>query len=274
MIPIQDGGNKLHLTPTENGRAIPEMATCYPEFLDSVVKPFDLKFMNRVHVPMEFIPLQLDTEQLKSLQLLHYMIKRPDEMLYSLGVLNQYQSLITMIISIEELLAPFLHDKYCYVTIDNRYVKKGTTQRQAGWHIDCLQGDEVPEKKPGNITFSWMDTLPTEYVGAPIDMTDLDVSKDQIFAHLAQRVDETKASRLRINHLQCFSMYCVHRPMVAPADTNRCYIRISYTHVPITSKKMTVNEDIKYPYEIHSTAGEIPKHLKLPGDNNDKSDNE
>lgn len=39
-----------------------------------------------------------------------------------------------------------LEQRYAYLTIDNQPVTSGNYQRQEGWHLDGLQGDEVPNK--------------------------------------------------------------------------------------------------------------------------------
>ena len=152
---------------------------------------------------------------------------------------------------------------YLYLTIDTIDVKEGETQRTPGWHVDCVQGDEVPVKLPTNLTFSWSDTVPMEYVDHDFDIPEhVNVSEYNIFEILAGMVQPDKIRQCEPNLLYGFNTYCVHRSAVAKADTPRTFIRLSYTHVPITNHSATINPKIEYNYEVHSTAGRIPKHLK------------
>lgn len=152
---------------------------------------------------------------------------------------------------------------YVYLTIDTLFVKAGETQRTPGWHVDCVQGDEVPVKKPSNLTFSWCNSVPMEYVdGTFVLPAHVNVSDYNIFECLGQLVIPEDIKRCEVNTLYAMNTYCVHRSAVSKVDTPRTYIRISYTHVPITNTQATLNPRIDYDYKAHSTRGKIPKHLK------------
>lgn len=153
--------------------------------------------------------------------------------------------------------------RYLYLTIDTLFVNAGETQRTPGWHVDCLQGDEVPIKKPSQLTFSWCDTLPMQYADQSFVLPAyVNVSEYNIFECLAQLVKPESIRHCEPNTLYAMNTYCVHRSAVAKTDTPRTFIRLSYTHVPITNTKATLNPKMDYDYVYHTTAGNIPKHLK------------
>ena len=203
------------------------------------------------------------TENFWDYRCLHLLIRQDDSKVMLPAELGQYVILQEMIATTqryEEFMGKF---PYLYLTIDTLFVKAGETQRTPGWHVDCVQGDEVPVKMPTNLTFSWSDTVPMEYADQDFDIpAHVNVSEHNIFEVLSGMVQEDKIRQCEPNMMYVFNTYCLHRSAVAKQDTPRTFIRLSYTHVPITNSSMTVNPDIKYNYEIHSTAGKIPTHLK------------
>ena len=220
---------------------------------------FSLKYINDSHYPKilkENISFPMQVKRLN-----HYCIKLNSNNNYNFGDLND-----ETISKIKEFIYYLpkelnLDDRYCYLTIDNKKVSKGFSQRDSGFHIDGFQGDEVPIKKEGDITLIWMNSLPTEYItNIKIDEK-LNISKYNIFKHIDKNVKINEIKELKLNTLYLINSYQVHRSQIAKHETNRLFIRISFSKIPITSKKMSINSKIKYNYNIHSTSGEIPTNL-------------
>lgn len=220
---------------------------------------FSLKYINDIHYPKvlkENISFPSQVQRLN-----HYCIKLNSESHYNYGDLNS-----ETIKKIKEFISYIpkelnLNDRYCYLTIDNKKVSKGFSQRDSGFHIDGFQGDEVPIKKEGDITLIWMNSLPTEYVNTIKINDNLDISKYNIFKHINENVDVTKINRLEVNTLYLINSYQVHQSQIAKHDLDRLFIRISFSKIPITSKKMSINSKMEYNYNIHSTSGQIPNNL-------------
>ena len=168
------------------------------------------------------------------------------------------------LIDVTQVFAGGMGYPYLYLTVDTLFVEAGKTQRSPGWHVDCLQGDEVPVKKPSQLTFSWSDTLPMEYADQSFELPDyVSMSEHNIFDCLAQCVRPESIRQCKAGVLYAINTYCVHRSAVAEEATERTFLRLSYTHVPITNTQMTVNPLMDYNYPIHSTEGKIPEHLKF-----------
>lgn len=152
---------------------------------------------------------------------------------------------------------------YTYLTIDTGVVKAGEVHRTPGWHVNGLQGDEVPVKKPSDVTFTWCDVLPFEYAHQSFKLPrEINLSEHNIFDCLGRRVNPKKIRSTEPNRIYAMDSYCVHRGTPALIPIRRTFIRVSYTHIPVTSTNMTKNENMAYDYKIHTTTGEIPKHLK------------
>lgn len=155
----------------------------------------------------------------------------------------------------------FAYERYCYITIDTKDVKSNTTQRASGWHLDGLQGDEVPVKKGPDWQFIIYDCLPTLFTTQTFNSDGWNLSKDNIFKKLEEQIDISKIITYPPNTLLLMNAYYAHAAAKSDKQLSRKFIRINFTHCPVTSVKMTVNENIKYNYSIHVTNGIISKHL-------------
>ena len=220
-----------------------------------------------MHQPINLKDNPFSEDDLWGHQKLHYLIKpRSEKKYYTKALLEEIPELDMFIFTCDLILRAsslrgLYENRYAYLTVDTRPVKAGETQRAPGWHIDCVQGDEVPVKQSGNIAFSWCDALPTEYAHQRFDMRGCNISKHNVFKWLDAQVDPESIKEIATNSIMLMNTYCVHRAKVAEADTKRRYVRLSYTHVPITNKRVHINPEIEYDYPVHSTTGEIPDHL-------------
>lgn len=237
---------------------------------------FDISMMQsgiaNMHAPLQLTDPDkvklFEDDALWGKQKLHYLFKVPgDPMWHTKTLMREIPELYRFIqlCQSETLVSQscdLLIDRYGYVTVDTRMARAGESQREGGWHIDCVQGDEVPVKQPGNIAYSWCDALPTEYAHQTFLMAGCDISKHNIFRWAAHQVKDENIKEIVPGALTLMNTYCVHRAKVAEVNTPRRYVRISWTHCPITNSRADINPDIEYPYEPHSTEGEIPCHLK------------
>ena len=243
------------------------------QFRTTCEETFSLDYLNRtiadLHSPISIEGTDdlFGDDELWGHQKLHYMILKPNDSVWYIGELikeiPEIENFIvtTMNIMRFSFLSGLMNERYAYLTIDTRDVKKGESQRAPGWHIDCVQGDEVPVKKSGNIAFTWCDALPTEYAYQTFNTEGCDISKHNVFEWLGNQVKEHRIKTIKTKTLTLMNTYCVHRSPIATEDTKRRYVRLSYTHVPITNKKLEINPTIEYDYPVHSTEGKIPDHL-------------
>ena len=151
--------------------------------------------------------------------------------------------------------------RYCYITLDSGWVDYGETQRIAGWHLDGIQGDEVHVKQNGDFQFIWCNDLPTHFSTQAFDMRGCDLSKHDVNKWIAKQIQPEYVMEIQPHTVYLMNPYYVHKGAEAYKWTYRQFLRISYTHIPVTSTKMTVNPQMEYDYEIHSTDGMIPSTL-------------
>jgi len=195
----------------------------------------------------------------------HLMIKNntdSEPVLSSITNHDVLKFLESCIISAKEKQLP-IHNRYWYLTIDQGLVEPNKTLRLPGWHIDGFQGLEVNIKKPGDFQFIWSNVLPTQFCTQHFDITGLDPSIHNVFNFLSRQVDHANVYSFDDGDLVLMHCYNVHRAAELIGETNiyRKFLRLSFTNTPITSTKMTINDNIKYNYSIHTTTGNIPDNL-------------
>lgn len=230
---------------------------------EHINRPFDLRFFRKESEPIIIRRFDFDRDEFGQYKCLHLLIQQDGKRLHLPEELEDKMDLKEFIGITQHEVRKF-DFMYCYLTIDTTYVKAGQTQRTPGWHVDGLQGDEVPTKYPSDITFTWCDRLPPEVAVQSFDLPDhVNLSEYNIFECLSILVQNDRIGKLAPKTIYAMDSYCVHRGSIAPANMPRTFIRVSYTHIPVTSTKMTINPKMPYNYEIHTTTGNIPKDLKI-----------
>ena len=154
-------------------------------------------------------------------------------------------------------------DRYIYVTVDNKQVSKNKTQRDPGWHIDGMQGGEVLVKKKADFQFVYCSSLPTLFTSQGFNLNGFNEKKNNLFHKLENQIDNSKIKEIDCNAVYLMNPYHVHSAQKCRKEhQDRLFIRVSFSCVPVTSVKMTINPSFQYNYTIHTSSGEIPNYLK------------
>lgn len=232
-------------------------------FWYEVTETFDLRALAKGRSPVDLGEMKL--ESLPSIRVNNYMIRQPGMDCYCYNELendNIWAAVQVANMVIRQAGGVNVTDRYCYVTLDQGWLEKGHTLRSPGWHLDGLQGNEVPVKRPGDVQFIWSDCMPTDFCVQPIDIDGLDMGRYNVFGWISRQVKTENIIKTEPNRLTMMNCYHIHRAVPAQERVYRRFLRISYTCVPITSVTMTVNTDLKYNYEYHITSGYVPAHLR------------
>ena len=223
---------------------------------------FDVRFLEGAHCPYDVGDWFPNEDEFPKGRYLNYLVRQPSESELSLepdteclrGVLGLLESTL-------QGLGIDIENRYTYVTIDQGWVEPGETQRSAGWHIDGLQGDEVPVQQVADAQIIWCDDVPTEWAFQEFDVRGLDVSKHNVFSWLDRQVKDYAVREVLPFGLTLHNAYLVHRCGTARERTHRRFMRVSFTKVPVTATTMTINGSLAYDYSVHTTSGGIPKNL-------------
>jgi hypothetical protein len=241
----------------ETTRAINEFA-----FRAETEAKFDLGYLRFTREPIEVGPFAF--VDFVDVRVNHYMIKSNDSVQYVFGELGRsggVRDFVSRCLSKADELGLDTRSRYAYLTVDQNPVEPGKTQRESGWHIDGMQGTEVPEKKPADFQFIWTDATPTRFCTQTFDVEGLDVARHNVFNWLSRQVAEQTCYSLREGTIYLMNAYHVHTATPAKERLYRRFVRLSFTNTPITSVKMTPNPDIHYNYPTGVTSGDIPKGL-------------
>lgn len=232
-------------------------------FVAETQVPFNLKFLNFTREPIKVEAFNFSDFPRGRVN--HYMIKENNSGDFNFGELEDNEDIKAFVQSCyskanEMGLDP--DNRYSYLTIDQLHVKGGESQRESGWHIDGMQGIEVPEKKDPDFQFIWADNTPTRFCTQTFNMQGANEAIHNIFKWVGRQVDENLCYYLKANEIYLMNAYHVHTAVKGIKPVFRRFVRLSFTNTPITSTRMTKNPKINYNYPIGTTTGAIPKNLK------------
>ena len=232
--------------------------------MDDVSLPFSAERLALVRLPLDAGGFRLDRVEPRWQRRNHYLIKRR---LDDTPVLEGLEK--TLVRFCQRALADAnkrglpVQDRYAYLTVDDRWVEKGQTQRQDGWHIDGMQGSEVATPTPGCYQYVWSDCAPMAMALQGFNVEGFDRHTVNFFESLARQVHTASCKRFAERRMMLMSAYLVHKAMPVPTSGYRRFLRLYLTHQPITSVKATLNPLIDYDYEPQTTSGEIPSGLSI-----------
>lgn len=177
--------------------------------------------INKFLIPRKPLSLGiLTTEQLKTFstegvaRTLDMPIKFPGSNFKIPSNLSQFKEVIQIIANFEAKINQECFDEYyCYLTIDQGWVKPSTLQREAPCHVDGFQGARWKEKKKVNHTYVIGDKIPTSYYIQPFDLRALDESKHNFFWEMNNIVAKTKSAHAwtpQEGEINMIDAYTVH----------------------------------------------------------------
>lgn len=234
------------------------------QFRAETKRPFTLHALKKGRKPIEVGPTEYKPE--KTVRLNHFMVKvkYSDEIILPEEMDLEIKRFVHECLSMAKCTGLPYNNRYAYLTVDNKPIKAGQTQRTPGWHLDGLQGEEVPVKVPACYEFIWVNKLPFEYTTQDFEIYGLNTHEHNIFDSLGSQVYDDSIEQIKANCLYLMNPYLLHRAVAANEDiTDRLFFRLYVSELPITSTKMSINPLIEYPYAIHTTTGSIPNNLSV-----------
>ena len=224
---------------------------------------FNLKQLEREHFPSKAFDFNLKYDN--TFRANNFCVKLSNSDTFYIDSLPAYlKTFVNKVIEYCNMVEMEWEGRYIYLTVDNRKIESNASQRYSGWHIDGMQGNEVKVKTEPDFQFICTNKIPTEFARQSFSLEGFDSDRDNVFNFLGGQIDPSKVEKIECSQVYLMTPYMVHRGQISPVEVNdRIFLRISFTKTPITSVKMTINPDIKdYGYNIHTTTGNIPLHLK------------
>jgi len=229
-------------------------------FLEDVKNIFTVERLSTTREPIEVGNFNLP-EIPADLKLLNYLIDPlSTNTMSSLPI--SIKKIISDCLSYADNMGLDTASRYCYITIDQAEVTKGGSLRDRGYHIDGMQGTEVSEKVQPDFQFIWSDNTPTSFCTKTFNLEGFREDEHNLFKWLQEQVAERFCYALSKNSIYLMNAYHVHEASKSMNNNYRRFIRVAFTNTPITSVKMSVNPNMDYDYDFHTTKGVIPTHLK------------
>lgn len=159
-------------------------------------------------------------------------IKFPGSNIRLPGVYAQFAPTVRRIANFERRVNPRCYDEYyCYLTVQQGWVKAGLRQRPSPCHVDGFQGRRVRPKVRCNHSYVVSNAVPTIYHVQPFDLDHLDEARHNFFWEMNRQVElvnGVNAWTPSNNEIVLMDCYCVHRGGVALVDVFRTFVRISF----------------------------------------------
>lgn len=227
-VPVYTPGQSYVQVPDDKYQRVNPQSLIYQD-LNTV---WDLNKFKQPRRPIVIDRLYQERDLMKfsDVRVLDMPIKFPGSDYRVPEELRQFLPIIQKITQHEVNINPRHEEYYCYLTIDQHHVKRGTLHREAPCHVDGFQGARQ-EKTLINHTYTVEDALPTTYYPQPFDFSLLDERKHDFFWEMNRQVAATNsgfAIRNQPFDIVLMDAYCVHRGSISECDRYRTFIRISY----------------------------------------------
>ncbi len=226
----------------------------------TLLKPWNLKYLLTPHKPVKIGVVEKREEFSKPVtSVLNMPIKLLGGKVTVPKELEQFKEFLQKVIDHEKAVNPDFDEYYMYFTVDQHQVKKGSTHRRPGVHIDGVQGARYAVKLPPEHLYSASDTLGTVFYDQSFDLTALDPAKQHVHAELERQALEVNARATPDFDIAFWDSYSVHRADLAKEDLMRTFVRVEFSKKKYDSEGDTVNPALDYHWE--RVARPIPADL-------------
>jgi hypothetical protein len=195
--------------------------------------PIDIGVVHRLDVFAEALPASV-LENLYSqagTPVLDMPIKFPGSRFRIPAEFQQFAGAVQQIIDYEAVVNEFVDRYFCYLTIDQAWVKAGEFQRRPGAHFDGIQGPRYPTKLwPDHCYLVSSDpgTGTTFYVQG-FDFRNADVAAVNWRPLVELLADERNALVAEAGHIYLIDAYVAHRCTQSPRDIRRTFLRVEFS---------------------------------------------
>lgn len=203
------------------------------------------------------------------IRVLDMPIKMPDQGWAITPDVLQFYEAIQRASYHEQLINPFYDSCYCYITVDQKPVEPGKSQRRPGWHSDAYITDEqgtqldvVPEnaaylhQMEGQLvdrTYVASDAMPTRFLPGPFPLHNVDPNDCEA---VQASFDEMAQGQIPVTYpdyaLLCLDPYDVHAAVANTTDEtlSRTFVKIAFSLHQYNREGNTHNHLFDYEWEM------------------------
>ena len=179
--------------------------------------------------------------------------------------IQHFNSIIESVFEWEKKFSPDIYKMYVYITIDQKWVDKGTTGRRPGAHADgyiatdteqidiISQNAKIIAKEKSLIThtYVWYDCIPTEFFTVPFPLTDTtDEGSLETFDEIA---DSCSPNQIRVydnKSILFLTPYVIHRSAIALSGLFRTFVKVSVSDQQFRRKGNSKNPSFVYNWDM------------------------
>lgn len=208
-------------------------------------KIFDVEHFQYAAPPIELSRFNFDFSSFKGMRVLRCPIKKAGETV--LNIPSELEALLPIIrfaLETELHVNPRFNDFHAHITIDNKFISEGESQRPAGWHVDGFQGVRVDNHAIEH-SYILVDTIGTEFCIQPFFLNHLDFSRHNVFYEFERQASEDNVYQVAPGALMLIDPYMVHRSPIVHEDTLRTFFRLTFTETELEDPVNTIN--LHYP---------------------------
>lgn|ERR1019366_8170985 len=162
--------------------------------------------------------------------------------------LNQFDEVISKILSFERHINPNIDLYYAYLTVDQCHISAGKTQRRPGCHINGLQTG--PYRRPVSRSYVVYDKMPPIFYAQSFDTSYLDEEEDNYFLSFDDQANEEFAITFDPYNILLTNAYTVHRSDIAAASCFRTFLRLTFDLYKYDRLGNTKNPQFNYKWDM------------------------
>lgn len=240
----------------------------YPvQKLDTINTLWNEDMFNRVNLPKHLFLLSQEEimtyDNQEHIRVLDMPIKFPGSNYRLPKELSHLSQLIQKIATHEHLINENINNYFCYLTLDRRIVTAGKTTRKEGIHVDGFQGARLGKKLPIDHSYLLSSNNPTIFYEQKFKVEkQWDKMCHNYFEGFEMQKQINKQRTYPNHSVLLIDAYCLHEAPQVFEDTERTFLRLSYTVREFDRLGNAHNSMFDYEWEMHPR--DIQKTLICP----------
>lgn len=196
---------------------------------------------------------------------LHLPIKFPMSEIRVPREYMQFREALDQIFSFEASVNNSFSDYYAYLTVDQRFVPSGASQRLPGAHVDGIPRDrDNPYLQRIDHSYLVTDNLGTRFFEHPFQLDRYDLRKTNFFAVMRLLADEQLSSTTNPYEINLMNAYSVHSAMPSNQHCYRTFLRVEFSVLQFNRLGNAINPWFDYKWEY--SPSRFPTDLSVPDD--------
>jgi len=252
----------LEISAISLGRSILESPTA--RVVDTT---WDPEQYDKVHSPVQIgrVNEKFSFQKLGQPRCSHLPIKMAGDNEYRIPTeYSGFKDVLTQIVSTETALNPSIIQYYAYLTVDQRFVPKGNSQRIKGAHVDGIpRNRDNPRSQRIDHSYIVCDCLPTKFFLHEFPQMKLcDLNKHNFFMIFDRFKDDSRSLIIDPFNIYLMNAYSVHSAINSERDVIRTFLRLEFSTLKFDREGNSKNPYFSYAWESRSC--HTPKHLVFP----------